>query len=412
MRHCFPLLLCLAFLVSHASPSLACRYTVRDVAFVDLGGAGYQLFAFADKETNADWRNQFNVMTAATFVDTNVQPTLIDMEKDPDHEAIDFLKATQVRGQSKLPAMILVSPVGKVLNLSTDSLSWESVAAVIQSPSREAILKPIFESYAVVILVEGKDKASNDLARESIQSAIKQIDAIRHEMPKPVKVGPKIVTIKAADRAKEKVLLWSLGVDAKVGDDPSVIVVLGRGRRIGAVISGPAVLQTDVFDVLNVIGQDCECGLDRKWMQGVSFPATFGDDYHASVKEQLGFNPKDEAVIAEMNRILSRGPVPAADLAIGIPRTAERLDPLLGYSETTVGQPSEGVASATDLNNTSPGFVSPNPGVIHGDPSSGGSDSTQDVWRTVGIVFGILIVVAIVGSLIVRRRAISNSSVT
>ncbi len=390
----------------------ACRYTVRDVAFVDLDRTAYQLYAFVDASTNEEWRNNFSVMAGATLIDTNVQSHLIDVDAEPSHAAIDFFDAARRGSEIKTPAVIVVNPAGRVLHLADFTPTWSNLETVIQSPSRKAVMEPIFESYAVVLLIEGKSKAGNELARQSVDGAIEQINGMRHTMPKPVRVGPKLVTIKAADRERERVLLWSLGVEEQAGDDPSVVVLLGRGRKIGPTITGPAIVQTDVFDVLHVIGQDCECGLDRKWMQGDCFPYTFGDDFRDAVKQHVGFDPQDDAVIAEMNRILAKGPVPAVDLATGIPRDADRIDPLLGYRESTVGAGADASTGAAGSVQSSSSANASSSSVSSHDGAAGASGSERVVWQIAGVVLGGLVLIAVIGSVWVRRRALSTSSVS
>jgi len=75
---------------------------------------------------------------------------------------------------------------------------------------------------------------------------------------------------------------------------------------IGPVLSGEKLSQSSVSAILNTIGLNCECGLDRKWMQGVMVPLKWDRDRKQEIAKQLGFNPESPEIRIEMSQILAK----------------------------------------------------------------------------------------------------------
>ena len=49
-------------------------------------------------------------------------------------------------------------------------------------------------------------------------------------------------------------------------------IVFGRGRRLGEPLEGALITRTVLQERLAMIGQDCECDLDRAWLKGPVLP--------------------------------------------------------------------------------------------------------------------------------------------
>ena len=101
--------------------------------------------------------------------------------------------------------------------------------------------------------------------------------------------------------------LWSLGIDAETRTEPIFSVIYGRGRQIGQVLKGSDIEEKRLSNILRTIGLDCECGLDRSWMQGPMMPLKWDSDRQAVVANQLGFDAEDPMIKMEMSQILSKG---------------------------------------------------------------------------------------------------------
>ncbi|MED5278249.1 MAG: hypothetical protein VYD86_03940, partial [Verrucomicrobiota bacterium] len=106
--------------------------------------------------------------------------------------------------------------------------------------------------------------------------------------------------------------------------------------------------RTALQEAMAVVGQDCECGLDRVWMQGERFPLAWGRAEKQAAFAELGFDPDNPKVKAEISRIIARGPNSRPS---GKPQSAsDNFDQLaLGYSEEIIGieEPMEEIAMVT-----------------------------------------------------------------
>jgi hypothetical protein len=156
-------------------------------------------------------------------------------------------------------------------------------------------------------------------------------------MPKPIAHPPVLVEVDSESLSREKVLLWSLGLEPNDIDQPHAAVLYGRGRWIGPMFVGEQITEDNLAAVLFVIGADCECGFDHRWLQGTMLPAQWDEKLQAQAVESLGFDPENPMIKAEISWIVRRGyPVYPS-----VP---------LGYQELVVeSEPNDQVQQATAL---------------------------------------------------------------
>ena len=125
---------------------------------------------------------------------------------------------------------------------------------------------------------------------------------------------------------EEKILLMSLGIKAEKVVEPAIAIIYGRGRIIGPVLQGEQITQKRLFNLLTIVGADCECGLDQSWILGRMIPLRWESSVQSELVQFLGFDVENPLVKSEMSQILSVKPTPD-----------NQLDPmaenLLGYSE-------------------------------------------------------------------------------
>jgi hypothetical protein len=210
------------------------------------------------------------------------------------------------------PAMILVSPEGRslVIQISIQHFKetvWSALESVVSSPKREEILQHIVKAYCVVLLIQGKEVTENKRAEKAIAGAIENITKMMSQMPKQVKEPPRLILIHPELFSKEKILLWSLGVNENETSEAHVAVLYGKGRRIGALLKGASITESEVFNILSVIGSACECGLDKGWTLGVMLPLRWGEKLQAEVMKLIGFDAESPMVKTEVSQILSLG---------------------------------------------------------------------------------------------------------
>ena len=203
---------------------------------------------------------------------------------------------------------------------------WKIIEDIVSSPLREKIVQSITTSYGVVLLLEGKDKEKNALAQKILTSAIEDITQVLDIMPKPVKEPPWLSKVSQQQFMQEKVLLWSLDVNIEDVNYPQVVILYGRGRRIGPVLKSEEITKDNVFSLLSLIGADCECGLDRSWMLGKMIPLRWERKIQTDLIKSLGFDVESPIIKAEMSQILSLAPSLQG-------QNKKSITPLIAYSE-------------------------------------------------------------------------------
>ena len=307
-------------LLASASAAHACRYSVRDTGFVDLGTPFFRLELFSAGPASPDVWSSLAGAAATALSDSNIR----------------FSTNSDARpGESAL--LRLVDSEGRILSIASGgSLPRTSPAAALllksiaHSPMRERLMAEALRSYAVVLLIEGENTAANEQARGSAEQAILSIARLMPGMPKPVEIPPQLLRLPRSAQLEERVLLWGLGLDPSPAADPRLAIVYGRGRRLGTPLEGPLITQTVLRERLSLIGQDCECDLERSWLRGPLLPGRWDRSLQELAAKSLGFDPENPMVRAEVSRIVERGPQPGQRRKIAGTFNA------LGYSEESV----------------------------------------------------------------------------
>lgn len=298
-------------IVLHTCPAHACRYNVREVGFIDLGIDPYYLLAYVPADVNADEVDALRDQMEVSLAETNIrfEPRLADT--DPNDPSMQYVKTYEI---SEFPAAVLVSPDGQSRQLTLREegaeLSQKLSAAlqgVLHSPKRKTILENCADNYGVALLLEGPDAGENAQAREAIATAIAAIKEQLEFMPKPMGTAPVMVVVEQDALVDEEMLLWSLGLEAADVNAPHAAVLYGRGRWFGPMFRDDSLNADNLTEMLFIIGADCECGLDHRWLQGTMLPARWSERYQAKVAESLGFDPENPMVKMEMVSIIRRG---------------------------------------------------------------------------------------------------------
>ncbi|MBA7702454.1 hypothetical protein ES703_111222 [subsurface metagenome] len=209
---------------------------------------------------------------------------------------------------------VLVSPDGQSLLVPVTKPGrpfketlWSALDDILSSPKREEIVQQVSKAYGVVLLIEGADAEQNKRAKAAASGAIKRISMQMEMMPKSIAHPPVLIVIGSDSLSREKILLWSLGLDAEKVNKPYAAVLYGRARWIGPLFEGEQITENNLAAVLFVIGDDCECGLDQRWLQGTMLPVRWDEKVQARVAESLGFDPENPMIKMEMSRIIGRG---------------------------------------------------------------------------------------------------------
>ncbi|MBN1507193.1 MAG: hypothetical protein JW955_10130 [Sedimentisphaerales bacterium] len=299
----------LTCLVLHAPPLYGCRYNVREVGFIDVGAEVYRLFVYLPQSTSPDETAGLKESMSASLADSNIKFELVTAGADANRPAMEFLAA---HGISRFPAAVLVSPDGQSMPLSLTGGSLgqavsSAVDYVLHSVTRQSILETAADCYGVVLFLDGPHEDHNTRAREVISTAIGRIREQLDLLPKPIARPPEIVTVDHASLGREQVLLWSLGLTPQDVDEPHAAVFYGRGRWIGPLFKGDRLTADPLTELLFLIGSDCECGLDHRFLQGTMLPVCWDEALQRRVAQRVGFDPEDPMVKMEMVSIVRRG---------------------------------------------------------------------------------------------------------
>jgi hypothetical protein len=251
------------------------------------------------------------------------------------------------------------------------------------------------------VLVEGTDATDNERVRAAIQNASAGIAKLMPSMPKPVDVPPQLVTIPVTEQGAEAVLLWGLGFEPRLLPEARVAIVFGRGRRLGEPLEGALITRTVLQERLAMIGQDCECDLDRAWLKGPVLPGRWDRELQQLAAKTLGFDPENPMVRTEVSRIVLRGEgdktqskKPTTALALGY--SEESVD-----ADATDSSAAGGNAAETNSTAATPGTNAPS---NTPKPPLLAKPSARPLWFA---LFGFL-AAAVAAGLIVLRRSRRN----
>ncbi len=304
---------CLAFSICSA---YGCEYNVRAVGFIDVGIEPYRLIVYLPENFPAGELSGLKDAMEVALAETNIRFEAAAASADANHPAREFAKE---HGISRLPAAVLVSPDGQSMPLALSekevSLAKAVPAAlenVLTSPLRRQILEKSADRYGVVLLIDGPEPKANATAREAISTAIRNINEQLEYLPtptsgKPIDQPPELLVLDQESLAREQVLLWTLRLKPADVNQPRVAVFYGRGRWIGPLFSGENLTAGNLTQLLSIIGGDCECGLDYRWVQGTMLPLRWDEALHEKVVASLGFDPENPMTKMEMVSIVRRG---------------------------------------------------------------------------------------------------------
>ncbi|MBC8181535.1 hypothetical protein H8E88_10470 [candidate division KSB1 bacterium] len=289
----------------------ACKYNVRETGFVDLGSESYFINLYIDQNSPKEIISSFQQIASELLDDSNIKTQVININFERNNVAVKYLNVWNIKS---LPAVLLVSPDGQSIFLPVDfqkqlfEQSFDKIVKdILFSPVKKHILKEVIRTYGVVLLIEGKSDADNNRAKVAVNRAIQNIQNKMVFLPKPIKHPPELVSVPNQLIKNEKILLWSLGIDSEQIEEPIVAVIYGRSRWIGPLFIGEKIISDNLSAILITIGLDCECGLDKSWMQGTMLPVKWDQQIQSRVAKNLGFDPENPMIKMEINRILRMG---------------------------------------------------------------------------------------------------------
>ena len=292
----------------HCSSVLACRYNVRDVGFADLGSEPYYLYGYVSQGTPAAITSTFQKISSAALAESNIKFQIINTDQQKNHPAVKYIDIWRIKSY---PAAVLVSPEEQSLLVPVtkpdqpfEQTLWAALDDVLSSPKRQEIIQQVSKTFGAVLLIKGAEQEENERVQNAVSVAIETISMQMKMMPKSIAQPPVSIVIEPELFSREKILLWSLGLNAEEIDKPYAAVLYGRARLIGPLLKGEEITKTRMTNILSVIGADCECGLDRRWVLGTMLPVRWDEKIQARVAKALGFDPENPMVKMEISQII------------------------------------------------------------------------------------------------------------
>lgn len=281
---------------------MACRFNIREIGFAEIAPNPYILYYFHEgQDQKAD---EFQRVAGKAFQYSNVKTKAVSVLNNED-PVLNYLKSD---GQRKFPVAVLLSPDGTTREFPIPGGQPEIKSLlrnIVGSSFRSNIKSMLVHKYAVVLLLSGVDDQENQLATDYAKKDITELESIMPRMPKLIDEGPELVVLSRTEMEQEQILLWSLGIDASEVKQPMAVIIYGRGRIMGDVIPFKDIQTNSIFKLLNIIGADCECGLDRKWMLGKLIPMTWDPHLRTELFGLLKFDVENPMILAEMSQIIS-----------------------------------------------------------------------------------------------------------
>lgn len=370
----------------------ACPYSLRDSAFIaERSDDEYQLYLVADADAQdaPPWSSWLEAARAIWLGDTNVDVQFVDANGPAPHrlsEALGGSLPAELRdadGTLHAAAAIVVGPDGRAATLqriapedASPERVMDLVAGLVDSPLRRQLEEQLPTAWCVVLLVDGSDPAENQRAAAAVAAAGERITGSITEMDKVVSIGP-VVVRQSRDDPRERLVLWSLGLDiagldvAATASDAAdaqvtAIVLTGRGERRGPALIGPALTEPAMFEIFEMLGRSCTCTTADIWLAGTRVPLRWTGEMDELAAIELGFDPR----APETNEVLEAALRGASALAGGgyrevyfdDPQPADRGSAPPAAGRGNAGEPGDAVeagqtAEASDASTRSSGSL-------------------------------------------------------
>ena len=306
------IILLFIFCYSNTMTSYACRFTVREIGFSDIGSSDYMLYVFTNSQTSHDDNASIKKLSYAMLHDSNIQLEVIDVDKNKSTESEKFLALHSIKS---FPTAVFVSPKGHSENFSLHSTNksldeslWLLLENLVSSPLRESMKEELLKAYCVVLVIEGSNQKKNEHVLQEARDAVSRITMTLDQMPKIVNTPPTIMVLSRDKIEEEKILLMSLDIADKVDDETAISIIYGRGRIMGPVLLHDQISRDQIFNLLSIVGADCECGLDNSWILGKMIPLRWDLTHQGILVDFLGFDVENPLLKSEMSKIMSMKP--------------------------------------------------------------------------------------------------------
>ena len=286
-------------------PVTRCKYSVRDVAFVNAHGRPWQLELIKPKDVDSEKFAKWNRELKSRLSRSNLGYVWYDSDTADAQRLINQISATELKAIESPEIFLSHNGVESFKVEFDSSISFEqNIERIVSSPARTSVLENVVDSLCVFVLIESRNEEANQAAIKTIEAAIKQVNTQMWTLEKPTDHGPALVSVDAQDQT-ENLLIKTLGWNGDIAN-PAVAVVYGQGRRLGGLLSGNEITLDKLVARASICGQDCECDLSRDWLYATQVIHVWSTANERLAEESLDFDPQSAFVIAEVAQILRK----------------------------------------------------------------------------------------------------------
>ena len=161
---------------------LACRYTVREIGFSDIGSIPYILYIYTKSDMPKKDNSTINKLSYALLFETNIKLEIINIDEERDSITQYYLNKYNIHS---FPSALFVSPYGESMicslnyhGRSFDESVWLLLENLASSTIRNSITDMLLRSYCVVLMVEGKNAEKNENTLHKAKEAINEISGL------------------------------------------------------------------------------------------------------------------------------------------------------------------------------------------------------------------------------------------
>lgn len=286
------------------SVCLPCKYSVRDVAFVNVHGKAWQLNFIRSKGVEDDQIESWSRTLKEQLAGSNVGFTWLASESE---EAVELRnRCPDSIDDERSFEVYLEGPSRQVIPIQSkfNSFFVDDLNGLLTSQSRMEIIERVVRSLCVVVLVESGDTQKDEEAQSIVSNAIEKLNRQMWTLEKPTDEGPALVVVPANRKSEENWLIRSLGVEST--ESPKVLIVYGQGRVLGEPLSEKKLSVSELIGRMSLCGSDCECDLNRDWLYGQQMIHVWNQRLEREVEQTLDFDPQSAFVVAEVSQIIQK----------------------------------------------------------------------------------------------------------
>lgn len=344
----------------HSTATFPCKYSVRDVAFVNIHREPWQLQLLKPTTATASQIEQWNQTVQQALDRSNIDYTWVESQS-PQGQLISQ-RATDSKQE---PGSGIVAQLSRSSGDAEILGAWEpanlarEIGRLVDSPLRQQMLSDLSQCLCVILLIESGNDELDLPAKAAVQRAVSSINRQMWSYEKAPDQGPVMHELTRANREQEYWLIKSAGLEPADLDQPLVAIVYGQGVILGEPLMGNDQLEPQLVARAGICGRSCECDLDKKWLYGQQVLHRWTLANERMAETSLDFDPNSSLVQAEVSQIIQKsqaggntvGTEPTANLGGGL--IIHELDDLAASPPSLETQP-RAASPATESETSDP----------------------------------------------------------